>query len=175
MAEDGQCSDVCLQIDHAKLSYEDAQFENVTSETAQAQAELVEAAPNKPTYSQAKAEYFCRISAAMYSREAMIFAQAQKLYRDAIGQNGVALPSGPVLAEPKHARLRDRIRLELHKSEFHLRRFAKSLELEYSTASELNSGYGGPFASIFWKKEQNDGDNFIIVAVKGVRDAFWSY
>lgn len=150
-------------------SYNDAEFAGQGVDKTQAQAELVEPASGERVYSQARAEYLLRIAAAMYSRDASAFASAQKIYRVAVPRDGQPLPSEPVLNKPEFGTVRTKIRRELFKSEGNLRRYADELGLNYQTVSELNTGQGGPFASMFWNKSPVDGSNFIIVAVKGTQ------
>lgn len=149
-------------------SYNDAEFEGPDVDKSQAHAELIEAPAGERIFSQALAEFLLRTSAAMYSRDTFVFAAAQQLYRDAVAVDKEPIPSQPVLDKPEYAPVRARIRLLLHKSEQKMRAYAKALDLEYQTVSELNSGYGGPFASMYWNRNSSEGNQFIIVAVKGV-------
>lgn len=150
------------------VSYNDAEFEGQDVDKKQAHTELIEAPCGERVYSQALAEFLLRTSAAMYARDTLVFAAAQQLYRDAIAVDKKPIPSQPVLDKPEYASVKARIRLLLQKSEQKLNNYAKALDLEYQTVSELNSGFGGPFASMYWSRNSNDGDEFIIVAVKGV-------
>lgn len=133
---------------------------------AKARTELAQDVTDSvPVFSQVKAEYLLIISALVYTRDSTIFREAEKRYREMVAQDGIPLPVRPILSQ-NIAWFR-MIQSMFERSDAVLEKNARSLGLQISIISELDSGYGGPCASLLWNRDDKSKDQFLIVAVKG--------
>lgn len=117
--------------------------------------------PQIRQYSQAIAEFLLMVSAITYTRDSRGYARAETAYRRLAAKEGKPLPKGPILAEmPEESR---RFVDMLRYSETILRQYAALVDLEASVISELDSGFGGPTASLF----VSAAHSVMVVGVRG--------
>lgn len=139
-------------------------FEDVSDVSQQAAKEL--AMPTQvATYSHTVAEFLLNVSAAVYASKAEPHAQAEKLYRQFAARDGEPLPLKPFLHTHDSQRLAVQELLDL--SQRGLLAYARRMNLCTITVSDLDSGYGGPAASMFWNIDSKSADQFLIVAITG--------
>lgn len=132
--------------------------------SSQAKVELSNSDKSTP-YSQVLAEFLLNVSAAVYARKADAFAEAERQYREYAAHDGLPLPLKPFLA--RDTARRDSIQSLLDESQRTLIDFAHKLSLNTVVVSDLDSGYGGPTASMFWNLDSNDSNQFLIIAITG--------
>lgn len=117
------------------------------------------------TYSHALAEYLLSVSAAVYSVDVAPYDAAENLYETYAAHDGEALPSKPFLRGK--SREREAIQTQIDASQAPLLKSANQLGLETISVSQLDSGYGGPAASLFWNLDAKDENQFLVIAIAG--------
>lgn len=115
-------------------------------------------------YNQSVAELLLYVSAVVYTRDTSLYAKAEGFYKSLAAVNGSALPCRPFLGDLSESSREPFLEL-FSASEARIHKLSSSLGLSSSTISELDSGYGGPFASMFWSKQIDHP--FLILAIKG--------
>lgn len=140
---------------------------NAQAISSAATSQLEKAASNdeaEVTYHQSIAELLLGVSAVVYTRNNTVYAQAEELYKSLATVAGELLPRKPFLRDLS-AHQQEQFLSIFRESESQVHRLSAKLGLSSATISELDSGYGGPMASMLWPDSMDR--SFLILAIKG--------
>ncbi|ORY78190.1 Alpha/Beta hydrolase protein [Protomyces lactucae-debilis] len=138
-------------------------FNNMTKINAASAKALSQPAQDK-TFNPAVAEFLLNMASAVYVRDPFIYTQAEQYYQEAFFLDGCKISSFRSLSTADNF-TRKKLSAYFRESVAPIVKLTDQLNVSYHLISELETGFGGPYASLMASKSAENP--FIVVVFKG--------